>query len=90
MTTETKHPQQAKAFVQFLYTKQAQKIYADNGYRPVVTGVTSSKVTFETPKNLFTIDDLGGWTEVTNKFFDPDQRHRDQDRGQQRRLGQAS
>jgi sulfate/thiosulfate transport system substrate-binding protein len=29
-------------------------------------------VTFETPKNLFTIDDLGGWTAVTNKFFDPD------------------
>jgi sulfate/thiosulfate transport system substrate-binding protein len=72
VTTETKHPQQANAFVQFLYTKQAQEIYADNGYRPVVPGVTSSKVTFETPKNLFTIDDLGGWTAVTNKFFDPD------------------
>ena len=27
---------------------------------------------FPTPTDLFTIDDLGGWTAVTNKFFDPD------------------
>ena len=47
-----------------------QEIFADNGYRPVVSGVTSSKVTFATPPGLFTINDLGGWTDVTNKFFD--------------------
>ena len=27
---------------------------------------------FPTPKGLFTIDDLGGWPAVTDKFFDPD------------------
>ena len=70
VTTETKHPVQAKAFLAFLHTKQAQEIYADNGYRPVVAGVTSSKVKFATPKSLFTINDLGGWTKVTNNFFD--------------------
>jgi sulfate/thiosulfate-binding protein len=72
VTTETKHPKEANAFLAFLHTKDAQQIYADNGYRPVVPGVTSSKVTFQTPKNLFTINDLGGWTSVTSDFFDPD------------------
>jgi len=26
---------------------------------------------FKTPSALFTIDDLGGWTTVSTKFFDP-------------------
>ncbi len=34
--TNTTKPQQAKAFLDFLYTPAAQKIFADNGYRPVV------------------------------------------------------
>jgi sulfate/thiosulfate-binding protein len=72
VTTESKHPKQAQAFVDFLYSKQGQEIFADNGYRPVVSGVTSSKVTFATPPGLFTIKDLGGWTDVTNTFFDAD------------------
>jgi sulfate transport system substrate-binding protein len=27
---------------------------------------------FPTPQQLFTIDDLGGWTKVKDEFFDPD------------------
>ncbi len=72
VTTESKHPEQAQAFLDFLYSKQGQEIFADNGYRPVVSGVTSSKVSFTTPPGLFTIKDLGGWTDVTNTFFDAD------------------
>ncbi len=72
VTTESKHPKQAQAFLDFLYSKQGQEIFADNGYRPVVSGVTSSKVSFTTPPGLFTIKDLGGWTDVTNTFFDAD------------------
>jgi len=70
VTKTSEHPEQAKAFVDFLYTKQAQKIFADNGYRPVVSGVTS-KNKFKTPSGLFTIDQLGGWTDASKKFFDP-------------------
>jgi len=70
VTKTSEHPEQAKAFVDFLYTKQAQKIFADNGYRPVVSGVTS-KNKFKTPSGLFTIDQLGGWTDAGKKFFDP-------------------
>ena len=72
VTTESKHTKEAQAFIDFLYSKQGQQIFADNGYRPVVSGVTSSKVTFSTPPGLFTIKDLGGWTSVTSTFFDPD------------------
>jgi sulfate transport system substrate-binding protein len=72
VTSNSAHPKEAKAFLDFLYTPEAQKLFADNGYRPVVDGVKSDKVTFGTPSNLFTIDDLGGWTDVTTKFFDAD------------------
>jgi sulfate transport system substrate-binding protein len=70
VTKNSEHPEQAKAFVDFLYTKTAQKIFANNGYRPVVSGV-ASKNRFTTPSGLFTIDQLGGWSDAAKKFFDP-------------------
>jgi sulfate transport system substrate-binding protein len=60
---------QAKAFVDYALSKPAQEIFAKHGYRPVIDGITP---TFPTPKQLFTIDDLGGWTKVNDTFFDPD------------------
>jgi sulfate/thiosulfate transport system substrate-binding protein len=68
ITSNTKHKKEAQAFVDFLYSQQGQQIWADSGYRPVVSGVATGK--FATPSNLFTIDDLGGWTQVTSDFFD--------------------
>jgi sulfate/thiosulfate-binding protein len=61
---------QAKAFQKFLFSEQGQKIYASKGYRPVDKKVLDAKQ-FPTPKQLFTIDDLGGWTKVNADFFDP-------------------
>ncbi len=70
VTSNSAHPAEAKAFVDFLQTDQAQKIFADNGYRPVSkTAVPAGR--FPTPSGLFTIDQLGGWTAVTKEFFDP-------------------
>jgi sulfate/thiosulfate-binding protein len=60
---------QAKAFVDYVLSKPAQEIFAKHGYRPVDSSVAGS---FPTPKQLFTIDDLGGWTKVNDTFFDPD------------------
>ena len=70
VTTSSKHPEQAKAFLDFLYTPEAQEIFAKNGYRPVVDDV-ESPYQFPTPTGLFTIADFGGWAEVSKKFFDP-------------------
>ena len=63
-------PPAAKAFLDYLWTPAAQQIFADNGYRPVVSGVTG-KYPFPTPAQQFTIDDLGGWSTVKDSFFDP-------------------
>ena len=68
VTSTSKHPKEAKEFLDFLHSATAQQIFADAGYRPVVPGVAVGK--FPTPANLFTIDDLGGWTLVTKEFFD--------------------
>jgi sulfate/thiosulfate transport system substrate-binding protein len=67
----TDAPPAAKAFVDFLYTDEAQKIFAEKGYRPVVKGAAAG-VTFPQPPGLFTIEKFGGWSEVKSKFFDPD------------------
>src|SRR3954451_16566437 len=61
----------ADAFVKFLYTPQAQAIFASKGYRPVVKSAPGASK-FPVPKDLFTIQKFGGWAEVTKKFFDPD------------------
>ena len=71
VTTTTKYPVQAKAFVDFLYSQAGQQIFADIGYRPTLPGVTSTVNKFPVPTGLFNIGSLGGWPAVTTKFFDP-------------------
>ena len=71
VTTATKHPAKAKAFVDFLYSAAGQQIFADIGYRPTLPGGTSTVNKFPVPTGLFTIGSLGGWPVVTTKFFDP-------------------
>lgn len=70
ITAKTRYPDQAKAFLDFLHTTTAQRIFADAGYRPVVSGVARTGE-FKDPADLATIDELGGWTAVNKKFFDP-------------------
>ncbi|GII28814.1 sulfate ABC transporter substrate-binding protein [Planotetraspora mira] len=68
VTKDSAHPKEAAAFLKYLYSNEAQTIFAKNGYRPVIDGITG--FTFPTPPQLFTIDDLGGWPKVTKDFFD--------------------
>jgi sulfate/thiosulfate transport system substrate-binding protein len=71
IATTTDASTQAQDFVDWLYTPEAQQIWADNGYRPVDESVLAkNKKTFPIPSGLFTIDKVGGWEEVTTKFFD--------------------
>ncbi len=60
----------AKAFVTYLLSPAGQKVWGQQGYRPVLPSV-ASQFHFPKPKTLFTIDSLGGWTSVNSKFFDP-------------------
>jgi sulfate/thiosulfate transport system substrate-binding protein len=70
--TEDAGPE-AQAFVDYLYTDEAQQDWADAGYRPVVESVfKQNEDKFPTPPGLFTIADFGGWSKVNDKFFDPE------------------
>jgi len=70
VTAKSKSPEQARAFLEFLRSSTAQRILADAGYRPVVSGVARPGE-FTDPANLYRIDDVGGWAAVTKKLFDP-------------------
>lgn len=70
VTKSTKHAKEANAFLKFLYSKPAQTIFGQKGYRPVVASV-AKKFHFKNPKKLFTIRSLGAWPAVQTKFFDP-------------------
>jgi sulfate/thiosulfate transport system substrate-binding protein len=60
----------AEAFVDFLFTEEAQAIFAKHGLRspdPEVAAATAD--TYPPIANLFTIDYFGGWKEATPTFF---------------------
>lgn len=61
----------AKAFVEFLFSPEAQKAFAETGLRPVDESVlTQYADKFPAPSGkLFTIADFGGWAKVTPQFF---------------------
>ena len=59
----------ARGFVDFLWTDEAQKVFGEEGYRPVVKSVLDT-FDFPTPPGLFTIADVGGWETVQADFFD--------------------
>lgn len=69
---------EAKAFLKFMTSPEAQADYAQSGFRPVVDGVTVDAVEgandpadpFPTPKHLWTIDsEFNGWGEAADKYF---------------------
>ena len=71
VVSSSPHQQQARAFVDFLHTPQAQAIFAAHGYRPVARNVPTN-VRFPQPHTLFDIGFLGGWESVETRFFDPE------------------
>ncbi|MEJ7634179.1 sulfate ABC transporter substrate-binding protein [Aeromicrobium sp.] len=77
----TKASPKAKAFLDFVLTKEGQEVYASKGFRPLesVEGVEVGEIKgandpadpFPEPGKLFTIDgDFGGWEAANTKFFD--------------------
>jgi sulfate/thiosulfate transport system substrate-binding protein len=69
--TESESPDKAKAFVDWLRTEEAQQIFAGKGYRSVLSDLVDES-TYPTPKELFKIDEFGGWSKVNDDFFDPE------------------
>lgn len=71
VTEKAKNPAGARAFVEFLRSAAAQRIFVAKGYRPVLESAKDPE-RFPDPPGLFRIEDLGGWSKVGDRFFDPD------------------
>jgi sulfate/thiosulfate-binding protein len=62
----------AAAFVSFLATAPAQRIYAKHGLRPVLPEVANEVAAqYPAPADLFTIRDLGDWKGLQTTLFAP-------------------
>lgn len=60
----------AEAFVNFLFTRPAQEIFAEYGLRSVDPDVAKATADRYPPvEDLFTIDYFGGWSKATPDFF---------------------
>ncbi len=60
----------AEAFVEFLFTPEAQQIFAKHGLRSLDPEVAEATAEQYPPiEDLFTIDHFGGWQEATPAFF---------------------
>jgi sulfate transport system substrate-binding protein len=70
VTSTSKHKTQARAFLGFLRSQAAQRIFAQNGYRPVLSSAARG-FSFPARPQLFTIKYVGGWAKVEKTFFDP-------------------
>ena len=66
----SKSPEAAKAFAEYLFTPEAQRLSAKFGYRPVDKNVLAT-TKFPPRPGLFSIDDrfVGGWSRVDPLFF---------------------
>jgi sulfate transport system substrate-binding protein len=68
----------AKAFLDFQQSLAGQTLYAQSGFRPVISGVHATVKGANDPSNpfptvphLYTIDkDFGGWDKANSEFFD--------------------
>lgn len=62
----------AEAFVQFLWTPEAQQAYSHYGLRPIATDTsTTTGAAFPAVTDLWTIEYLGGWQRVAQDIFGP-------------------
>jgi sulfate transport system substrate-binding protein len=59
----------AKAYLEYLYTPQAQKLACKWGYRPRLLSVYGTCGTHFPRTDLTTIANFGGWTAVQARFF---------------------
>jgi sulfate transport system substrate-binding protein len=72
VTSTTKNATKANAFVEYLKSDAGQKIWAEQGYRPVDQD-TWKQYGFEEPETLITVDELGGWEKLNKQLFDEDE-----------------
>jgi sulfate transport system substrate-binding protein len=61
----------SRAYLQYLYSDEAQKLAAEYGYRPSdETILAQYSDRFDLNVQLYTIEDYGGWDAVYETYFD--------------------
>jgi sulfate/thiosulfate transport system substrate-binding protein len=71
VVSTSSHLDAATAFKNFQYTAEAQKLWAQAGFRPVDPAVADKfRDQYPVPVKLWTIADLGGWSKVDAQLFD--------------------
>ncbi|EFV14596.1 sulfate ABC transporter substrate-binding protein [Segniliparus rugosus] len=73
LVSTSKSKEQANAFLDYLFSGQAQRIWAETGFRPVDPVVASETAGLFPGRisKLWTIDDLGGWKTADPDLFGP-------------------
>ncbi len=72
VTEEADDPEAAQAFLDYQLTDDGQRAWGEAGYRPVNEKILAEfSDEFPEPKELFTIEEFGGWETVATEFFDP-------------------
>jgi sulfate/thiosulfate-binding protein len=69
VTKEAPEPA-AEEFLKWMWSDEGQKLWAENGYRPVNKKLVDAKQFPEPEKGLFQIAKFGGWAKVKDQFFD--------------------
>lgn len=60
----------AEAFLDFLWSAEAQQVFAENGFRPTDPAVYAKfEKDYPVPLGLFDIEYLGGWSEVRETLY---------------------
>lgn len=60
----------SQRYIEYLYSDSAQRLAADNGYRPVNTDILNEYGNvFDLQIKLTTIEDFGGWDNAYNVYF---------------------
>lgn len=60
----------SQRYIEYLYSDSAQRLAADNGYRPVNTDILNEYGNvFDLKIKLTTIEDFGGWDNAYNVYF---------------------
>ncbi len=59
----------AKAYLEYLYSEEIQELAVQHYFRPVLPEVAARHSALFTAISLFTVADLGGWTQVQQTHF---------------------
>jgi sulfate/thiosulfate transport system substrate-binding protein len=69
IATTKEAPASAQKFIDYLRSDEAQRVFADKGYRSIDEALVDES-RYPKPKQLFEITEFGGWEKVMKDFFD--------------------